>query len=92
MTPSRQIRPLSDLGQDARRLVRDAVASRSPVYLTERGRATAVLLDIRSFERLDRTSAMEMLVAQGVADADAGRAVPLREAFQRTRRKLRRGA
>ena len=46
--------PVTDFRQDVAGAIRLATASGEPVYLTQRGRATAVLLSRPSYERLRR--------------------------------------
>src|SRR5271167_3247939 len=48
-TPS--IIPVSDLRQDAARVLKKTRTSDEPVFITQRGRATAVLMSIDAFER-----------------------------------------
>jgi prevent-host-death family protein len=46
--------PVSDLRQDAARVLKRTRSSDDPVFITQRGRATAVLMSIEAFERSPR--------------------------------------
>ena len=58
--------PISDLRRDAASVVRLATASGEPVYVTQRGRAVAVMISRLSFERLSRE--LEILSRAAVGD------------------------
>lgn len=51
MTRVPKIIPVTDLRQDAAKVLKRVRHSREPVFITQRGRAAAVLLDIREYER-----------------------------------------
>jgi prevent-host-death family protein len=65
--------PITELKRDAAALVARATDERSPIVITQNGRATAVLVDINSFECERETMAMLEIVAQGERDAREGR-------------------
>jgi prevent-host-death family protein len=60
--------PISDLRQDTAGVVRTAVATGEPVYVTQRGRTTAVLVSRSTYERL-RLS-VEILGKVALGDID----------------------
>jgi prevent-host-death family protein len=69
-TPS--IIPVSDLRQDAARILKQTRASDEPVFITQRGRATAVLMSIEAFERSATEREILLLLAQGERDIASG--------------------
>jgi prevent-host-death family protein len=69
------IAPITELKRDAASLIDRASEQRSPIVITQNGRATAVLQDVESFEQDRRAFALLKLALQGDADVAAGRTV-----------------
>jgi prevent-host-death family protein len=64
--------PISDLRQDASAIVKRAAASGEPVFITQRGRASAVLVSTGAYERIQHELEILRLLARGEADIEAG--------------------
>jgi prevent-host-death family protein len=64
--------PISELRQDASSIVREAAATGDPVFITQHGRASAVLLSAGAYERTQRELEILRILAQGEADIQAG--------------------
>ncbi len=64
--------PVSDLRQDAARVLKKTRASDEPVFITQRGRATAVLMSIDAFERSEREREILLLLARGETEIASG--------------------
>ena len=64
--------PISDLRQDAAGVIKRAVASDEPVVITQRGRATAVLVSAEAYERTQRENELLRVLARGDAEIAAG--------------------
>jgi prevent-host-death family protein len=64
--------PLSDLRRAAVRVLRLVRSSDRPVFLTQRGRATAVLMSIDAFERSAIERELLLLLAQGEKEITSG--------------------
>jgi prevent-host-death family protein len=64
--------PISDLRQDTAGVIKRAAASDEPVVITQRGRASAVLVSARSYERTQHEIEILRLLARGEADIEAG--------------------
>jgi prevent-host-death family protein len=64
--------PVSDLRQDAARVLNDAKKSAKPLVITQRGRATAVLMSIEVYERSEADRELLMLLARGEKEITAG--------------------
>jgi prevent-host-death family protein len=69
------IRPITELKRDAAGLVEKATEERSPIVITQNGRATAVLVDIDSYEHDRRAFALLQLAMQSEAEIAAGKRV-----------------
>lgn len=65
--------PVSELRQDAAAILDQVKNSVEPVFITQRGRATAVLLGIDSYSRSMQTHELLVRLAQGEQDIAAGR-------------------
>ena len=82
------IRPVSDLAQQAPELLVQVNEMRRPVYLTENGRARGVLVDPGSFEETRRAIGLMKLLAQGERDFEQGRHSSQEEVFGRLEARL----
>lgn len=71
--------PVSDLRQDVAAVLKRVQASREPTVITQRGRATAVLLSIEAYERRERERELLQFLARGEKDIAAGRGASLEE-------------
>ena len=69
--------PISDLRQDAAGTLRRVNQSRQPLVVTQRGRATAVLVGIEAYQRGERERLILKLLAQGEHEVRAGRGTDL---------------
>ena len=64
--------PITDLRQDASGIVKRATASGDPVFITQHGRATAVVVSASAYQRTQHELEILRLLARGEADIDAG--------------------
>jgi len=69
--------PLGDLKTNPGRIVQRTGSSGRPVLLTRHGRGVAVLQSLEAFESRQEQIAFMRAVVHGLADAEAGRVVPL---------------
>ena len=64
--------PVSDLRQDAAAVLKKVRASTEPVFITQRGRAVAVLMSIDAFEQSENRGEIRQLLAQGEREIASG--------------------
>jgi prevent-host-death family protein len=64
--------PISDLRQDAAGVIKRAALSREPVFITQRGRPAAVMVDTQTYERTQHRLEVLQLLARGTAEIEAG--------------------
>ena len=64
--------PISDLRQDAAGIIRRVAASDEPVVITQRGRASAVLVSADAYERTQHENEILRMLARGDAEIAAG--------------------
>lgn len=67
-----EIVPISDLRRDAAGIVKRVAASDEPVVITQRGRASAVLVSAESYARTQHENEILRLLARGDAEIEAG--------------------
>ncbi len=72
MSSMPNIVPISELRQDASGIVKRASATGDPVFITQRGKASAVLVSAGAYERTLRELEILRILAQGEADIEAG--------------------
>jgi len=87
MKYSTQIRPISYLKANAAEVVRELAASREPLVITQNGEATAVILDVASYEETQETMALLKILALGNKQLEEGKLVPATEVLRRLREK-----
>jgi prevent-host-death family protein len=72
-----EVIPVTDLRQDAAAALRKVRSSKQPLVITQRGRATAVMLSIEAFERAEHERRLLRLLARGEREIAAGRGYDL---------------
>jgi prevent-host-death family protein len=83
--------PISDLRQDAAGVIKRATASNEPVVITQRGRASAVLISASAFERTQHELEILRLLAGGDAEIETGIGHDLADVLSEARDLLARG-
>ena len=73
------IMPITDLRQDAAAALKRVRTSRQPLFITQRGRAAAVMLSLESYEHAENERQILRLLAQGEKDIAAGKGRTLDE-------------
>jgi prevent-host-death family protein len=64
--------PITDLRQGAAGVIRRVKDSREPVFITQRGRATAVVMSAEVYERSENEREILKLLARGEKEIEAG--------------------
>jgi len=67
-----RIIPISDLRQNASDVVRGVSSSREPVFITQRGRAAAVMVSMHVYEESQHELDILRLLARGEKEIEAG--------------------
>ena len=69
--------PISDLRQDAAKVLKRVRDSKEPLVITQRGRAAAVMLSVEAYERSERDRELLRLLAKGEKEIEAGKGYDL---------------
>ena len=77
MSAMPNIVPISELRQDASAIIKRASSTGDPVFITQHGRASAVLVSAGTYERAQRELEILRILAQGEADIESGTGVDL---------------
>ena len=72
MPKAPKIIPISDLRQNASDVVRGVSSSREPVFITQRGRAAAVMISMEVYEASQHELDILRLLARGEKEIEAG--------------------
>ena len=67
-----EIIPVSDLRQDTAAVLKRIRDSNEPLIVTQRGRAAAVMLSVKSYEQADRERQILRLLLRGEREITAG--------------------
>ena len=67
-----KIIPISDLRQNASGVVKSVSSSREPVFITQRGRAAAVMVSMEVYENSQHEIDVLHLLARGEKEIEAG--------------------
>jgi prevent-host-death family protein len=71
--------PVTDLRQGAAKALKNIKASNEPAIITQRGRATAVLMSLEAYERSENERQILQLLARGEREIAAGKGFGLDE-------------
>jgi len=72
MSKAPKIIPISDLRQNASDIIKRVTSSREPVFITQRGRATAVMVSMEIYEHYQHEIEILRLLARGEKETEAG--------------------
>ena len=72
MPAAPKIIPISDLRQNASDVVKRLSSSREPVFITQRGRAAAVMVSMEVYENSQHETDVLHLLARGEKEIEAG--------------------
>jgi len=86
ISPSEDIRSVTDLKRHTRDILDQLHATRRPIILTVNGRADSVLLDVRAYEELLRAGNLAELLTPAERDIERGKTRPMREFMQEFKR------
>ncbi len=64
--------PVSDLRQDAAKLLKQLRNNNGPFIITQRGRATAVMIGVDAYEKSEHEKELLHLLARGEREIDRG--------------------
>ncbi len=88
MARTPKIIPISDLRQNASDVVKGLSTSREPVFITQRGRAAAVMVSMRVYEESQHELDILKLLARGEKEIEAGVGYELDEVLEEADRFL----
>jgi prevent-host-death family protein len=83
-----KIIPISDLRQNASDVVRGVSSSREPVFITQRGRAAAVMVSMQVYEEFQHELDILRLLARGEKEIAAGMGYELEDVLKEADRFL----
>ena len=78
LTPSEDIRSVTDLKRRTKEILSQVHRTKRPVVLTVNGKADAVLMDTNTYEKHLKAANMARLLSHGEEDIAAGRTRPIR--------------
>jgi prevent-host-death family protein len=88
MSSTPKIIPISDLRQNASDVVKGVSRTKQPVFITQRGRAAAVMLSMETYEETQHEMDILRLLAKGEKEIEAGVGYDLDEVLQEADRLL----
>ena len=89
LNPSEDIRSVTDLKRNTKEILSQVHRTKRPIVLTVNGKADAVLMDTKTYEKHLSASNMARLLAGAEEDVAADRTRPIRsflKAFKRARK------
>ncbi len=88
MPSTPKIIPISDLRQNASDVIKDVSKTRQPVFITQRGRAAAVMVSMEAYEETQHEMDILRLLAKGEKEIEAGVGYDLDEVLKEADRLL----
>ena len=86
ISPSEDIRSVTDLKRNTRDILDHLHATGRPIILTVNGRADSVLLDVRVYERQLQAANLAKLIVPAEQDLEKGRTRPARDFLKEFKR------
>jgi prevent-host-death family protein len=84
-----QVKPISYLKARAPEVIRELEEQRTPVVITLRGEAKAILQDVASYEETQESLALLKILALTNKRVEEGKIRPAGEAFSRIRKRVK---
>ena len=78
LNPSEDIRSVTDLKRNTKEILNQVHRTKRPVVLTVNGKADAVLMDTKTYEKYLMAANMARLLARAEEDISAGHTRPIR--------------
>jgi prevent-host-death family protein len=72
MAKTPKIIPISDLRQDASGIIKNLATSHEPLFITQRGRAAAVMVSMKEYEHTQHELEILRLLSRGEKEIEAG--------------------
>jgi prevent-host-death family protein len=88
MPKTPKIIPISDLRQNASDVVKGVSSSKEPVFITQRGRAAAVMVSMQAYEESQHELEILRLIARGEKEIEAGVGYELNDVLKEADRLL----
>lgn len=88
MKLTEDIKPVTQLKTRAAQVIEELKQNRRPLVITQNGKASAVMMDVASYEQLKNTVVMLRLLAMSDADVAAGRVHTQEEVFSDLKNRL----
>jgi prevent-host-death family protein len=66
------ILPVSDLRQDAAKVLKQLKNNKAPIIITQRGRAAAVMIGVEAYEKSEHDKELLRLLAKGDRETESG--------------------
>jgi len=88
MPSTPKIIPISDLRQNASEVVKSVSSSREPVFITQRGRAAAVMVSMEAYKNAQHEMDILRLLARGEKEIAAGTGHELNDVLREADRYL----
>ena len=73
--------PISDLRQDAAKIMKHLQDSKEPVIITQRGRAAAVMISVEAYKQSEHDKELLRLLAKGDREIEIGQGYNLNDVF-----------
>lgn len=67
-----EILPISDLRQDAAKVLKKLREKKEPIIITQRGRAAAVIIGVEAYEKSEHDKELLRLLAKGDKEIEIG--------------------
>jgi prevent-host-death family protein len=77
MTKIPNIIPITDLRQDATTILKRVTSSKEPLVITQRGRATVVMVSMEAYEHSQHELELLRFLARGEKEIEAGKGYDL---------------
>jgi len=88
MRLSQDIKPISYVKANTAKVLEQANTS-GPVVITQNGEASAVLMGVRDYDRMQESMALLKILSMSNASMEEGKGIPAKTVFARLRERIR---
>jgi len=87
MNAKEDIRPISYVKAHTADAIKQVNNTHRPIYITQNGEATGVLIDAESYDNIQKTMGILKILAQGEKDIESGKLIEQPEFFSALEKK-----
>ena len=83
------LQPVTEVKRRATELIKELQETKQPMLITQHGRAAAVMMDVESYDAMQRRMEILMALSEGRRELAEGRGIPHEQVMAEMRKRFR---